>query len=157
MIEEHYNSTLKAATDRQIELSQHLEKELTKMRDVLAELQSLKDRSASVSINIPGIQRQYSQDFQSKTQSLEGLCDVTKLPVAKRYRYFDFETSDATVDDVKKLCGHLVEKANKVDFETSGQLLEIKEDDEEDINLTAENGANTVCDVRFKATGKSFV
>ena len=157
LIEEHYNSTLKAATDRQIELSQHLEKELTKMRDVLAELQSLKDRSASVSINIPGIQRQYSQDFQSKTQSLEGLCDVTKLPVAKRYRYFDFETSDATVDDVKKLCGHLVEKANKVDFETSGQLLEIKEDDEEDINLTAENGANTVCDVWFKATGKSFV
>ena len=157
MVEEHYNSTLKAANDRQMELREHLEKELPKMAEGLTELQTLKDRSAAVSINIPGIQRQYSQDFQSKRQSLEGLCDVTKLPVAKRYRYFDFETSDVTVDDVKKVCGHLVEKAKKVDFETSGQLLEIKADDEEDINLAAGNGANAVCDVRFKATGKSFV
>ena len=157
LFEEHYNSMLKAATDRQIELKENLEEELTKMADGLTELQTLKDRSAAVSINIPGIQRQYSQDFQSKSRSLEGICDVTKLSVAKRYKYFDFKSPDATIDDVEKLCGHLVEKAKKVDFETSAQLLEIKEDDEEDINLTAENGANAVCDVRCKATGKSFV
>ena len=157
LIEEHYNSMLKAATDRQIELKENLEKELMKMTDALTELQSLKDRSAAVFINIPGIQRQYSQDFQSKTRSLEGICDGIKLPGAQRYRYFDFKSLDTTVDDVKKLCGHLVEKAKKVDFKTSGQLAEIKEDDEEDVNATAENGANAVCDVRFKATGKSFV
>ena len=157
LIEEHYNSMLKAAVDRQIELKENLEEDLTKMTEALTELQNLKEQSASVSINIPGIQRQYSQDFQSKAQSLDGLSDITKLPVAKRYKYFDFESSDTTVDDVKKLCGHLVEKAKKVDFETSAQLLEIKEDDEEDINVTAENGANAICDVQFKATGKSFV
>ena len=61
-----------------------------------------------------------------------------------------------TVEDVKKLCGHLVEKAKKVDYETSAQLLVI-EDDEEDTNVTAENGANAICDIQFKATGKSFV
>ena len=95
LIEEHYNSMLKAATERQMELKGNLEKELSKMTDGLVELKSVKEQSAAVSINIPGIQRQLSPDFQGKTWSLEILCDVSQLPVAKRYKYFEFKSSDS--------------------------------------------------------------
>ena len=154
LIEEHFNSMLKGAADRQIELRENLEGELAEITEGLTELNNVKEQCASVSINLPGNQRPNSQDFQRDTRSLEELFDVTKLPVAKRYRYFDFKTPEVTLDDVKKLCGHLVKKAIKVDFETSAQLMEIDEDDDEDSDGTDDAATTSVCDVQFKATGK---
>ena len=156
LIEEHYNSMLKAAADKQIELRENLDNELAKMTEGLTELDNVKEQCASVSINLPGNQRPNSQDFYRKTRSFEDLSDVTKLPTTKRYRYFDLKTPELTLDDVKKLCGHLVKKAIKVGFETSAQLLEIDEDDDEDSDETTKAGTNSVSDVQFKATGKSY-
>ena len=66
LIQEHYNSMLKVATDRQIELRDHLEKELTKMTDGLTELRRLKEQSASVSINIPEFRDNIPRTFKAK-------------------------------------------------------------------------------------------
>ena len=117
VVSRRFEKLLQEAADQMKELNKNISQEVAVIDESLVLLDSIRETSDDTLID---------EDISNQLETVKGIAKQAKVTMAKerKIRSFNYVESQATVEDVKKLSGELIDKETRVMIKEGNILVE---------------------------------